>query len=165
MSRRFELSNLPPREGPRPETSAQIPHVQLDQLPGQRLAEILFQRINALDYVAPRQSRMAAPNVHAFWIPDTEAKGPKTAFIDDHEFCHLHCAGGGYVHLTLPRLISTIAIDRGWAELHLLARAGMMPETTHFVYAPRNTWELDVVVEILTASRDFARGLFEENGI
>jgi hypothetical protein len=156
---RHSFLDLPFRCGPRPETSEQPPHVQLNQLPPLTVAEIFVRRVAALDFVASRQSRIAVPTAEAFWIPDAQAMGPPDAFLDDHEFCHIHMVGGGYSHLTLPPLLATLATERGWAEMHLLARAGNLVGSVHLLYAPRNASELDVAVRFVDASRDFARGV------
>jgi len=131
----------------------------LDQLPSVDLALQFFQQIQAPDFVGSGQSRMAAPHVDAVWIVPDEAKGPPEAFIDEAEFCHVHTAGGGFCHLTLPPGICEAVKEQGWAELHLLVGGGTMPETVHLVYAPRDLSELEILMRIVRASRDFARGL------
>lgn len=41
------------------------------------------------------------------------------------EFAHLHGARDGSLHVTLPAADAADAIEKGWAELHPLARQGV----------------------------------------
>lgn len=148
----------PPREGPRPQTCSALPHVQLDQWPPASIAQELHRRCLALPRVRPQQSRMASPDCRALSLPDNLSTGPRAAFIVDHEFCHLHPLPDGSIHLTLPKDIRERAIERGWAEQHLISRAGIFPDTLVLVYAPRNSDELGIVLRMVWHSYQFARG-------
>jgi hypothetical protein len=102
---------------------------------------------------------MASPDCHALSLPDEFSAGPPGAFIVDHEFCHLHPLPDGSIHLTLPNDVRERAIRRGWAEQHLVSRSGILPETLVMVYAPRNSHELEIVLQMVWHSYRFARGL------
>ena len=101
---------------------------------------------------------MATSETVALSLPDGYAKGPPDAFIDDHEFCHIHPPPHGSLHLILPRRIGEVADRLGWAETHAIAKVGMLPDTIMLAYAPRNEQELEVVLFLVTASYEFARG-------
>jgi hypothetical protein len=75
----------------------------------------------------------------------------------DREFAHLHPHPDMSLHLTLPEYEVEHAIERGWAELHPVARDGMIPPTAIMVFAPRAADELEVVYTIVEASHAFAR--------
>ncbi len=47
---------------------------------------------------------------------------------------------------------------RGWAEIHPVARMGMIPENVVMLYAPRDEAEMTVVLELVRSSLQFARG-------
>jgi Family of unknown function (DUF5519) len=149
----------PPRLGPRPQTRLALPHVQLDQWPPPMIAEELLSRCLSLANVWSKQSRMASPNCHALTLADEFSAGPPGAFIVDHEFCHLHALPEGFIHLTLPKDVREHAILQGWAEQHPVSRAGILAETLVMVYAPRNSGELAVVLQLVRHSYEFARGL------
>ena len=83
-------SLLPARRGPRPKTLLALPHIQLDQWPPADVSGDLIERSLQLADVRSKQSRMASPKSRALCLPDRCASGPREAFIDDHEFCHLH---------------------------------------------------------------------------
>jgi hypothetical protein len=152
-------SGLKPRIGVPPRTSAVLPHLQLDQLSTPEVEVELIQRSLALPCVSSRQSRMANPNCLALFLPDTCAAGPPDAFIDGHEFCHLHPWPESSIHLTLPRDWRKLALEFGWAEPHLVTRIGCMPQTLVLVYAPRSLAELPAVLCLVRQSYEFARGL------
>jgi len=101
---------------------------------------------------------MASPECHALSLPDEFSTGPPGAFIVDHEFCHLHPLPDSSIHLTLPKDVRERAIRRGWAEQHLVSRAGILPETLVMVYAPRTSNELAIVLQMIWHSYQFASG-------
>ena len=121
--------------------------------------EELIERSLALPYVRSKQSRMAAPKSRALCLPDDFATGPPDAFIDSHEFCHLHPLPESSIHLTLPQDLRELAVQLGWAEPHLVSRLGSMPPTLVLVYAPRNMEELSTVFRLVRYSYEFARGM------
>ena len=149
----------PPRWGPRPRTQPALPHTQLDQWPPEEIAAELIELSLSLPEVRSKQSRMASPKSHALWLPDRCACGPASAFIDAHEFCHLHPLPEGSIHLTLPNPLRDQMVRLGWAEQHPLVRAGIMPETLVMVYAPRDRKELAISLNLVWSSYQFAKGI------
>ncbi len=69
-------------------------------------------------------------------LRDSCAAGPPEAFMIDREFCHLHPPSDGSLHLNLPPDVGQVAVERGWAENHPLARRGIIPTTVVMVYGP-----------------------------
>ena len=147
----------PQRSGPRPRTRLALPHLQVEQWPPEEIVEQLVDRSLGLPYVRAQESRMASPQSLALSLPDRFAAGPPEAFIDNHEFCHLHPLPEGGIHLTLPGDIRRSAVAKGWAEPHPAARLGIMPQALVLVYAPRNARELATVLELISISYEFAR--------
>ena len=150
---------LPPRSGPRPHSSPSLPHVQLDQWPPAKIAENLVSRCLTLPNVRSRESRMASAECRALSLPDEFALGPPNAFIDGHEFCHLHPLPEGSIHLMMPKGTREPAVQLGWAERHPLSRAGFLPDTLVMLYAPRDSMELGIVLRLVWSSYQFARGV------
>ena len=103
---------------------------------------------------------MASPETCALWLSEELAAGPPEAYIDGLEFCHLHAAPEGSLHLTLPDIFRHEMIRRGWAEPHPLARAGIVPNSLVMLYAPRNESELEVAIQSVEVSYRFAQGRF-----
>src|SRR3954469_13985104 len=122
-------SLLPARRGPRPRTPVALPYIQLDQWPPEDISgELIARSLNMAD-VRSKQSRMASPKSRALCLPDRCASGPREAFIDDHEFCHLHPLPQGSILPSPPNPLRDQVVDLGWAEPHPVVRAGVMPKT------------------------------------
>jgi hypothetical protein len=110
-----------------------------------------------LPRVQARQSRVAAPDSIALVVDDAVAAGAAEAFIDGHEFCHLHPHPEGSVHLILPPSMVEAVVALGWAERHPAHKLGIMA-TLVMVYAPRDECELNVVLTLIECARQFAMG-------
>jgi hypothetical protein len=152
------MSPLPHRQGARPRTTPTNPHTQLDQQPAdaeqrERLAASLF----ALPGVVERPSLISAPGARALWLAEGAA-GPAEAFLVGAEFAHLHPGADQSLHAMLPPTLVTEAIEAGWAEMHPVARRGLIPPTAVMLYAPRDEAEREVVEQLARSSYAFARG-------
>jgi len=134
-----------------------LPHLQLDQFPPAEVMEDLVERCLRLPHVRARQSRMASPGCHALCLSDAFAAGPTEAFIDEHEFCHLHPLPEGTIHLTLPKPLRDEVVRLGWGMRHPIAEVGILT-TLVSVYAPRDRNETGAVFELILQSCRFARG-------
>jgi hypothetical protein len=154
----FAGGRLPRRRGPRPTTTPTNPHSQLDQQPpdrvqSDRLAEALF----TLPGVVERPSRISVPGARALWLEDG-AGGPPEAFMVGAEFAHLHPGADQSLHVMLPPGLVEAAIKAGWAEMHPVARLGLIPSTAVMLYAPRDDAEREVVEALVRAAYAYARG-------
>jgi hypothetical protein len=149
---------LPPRSGPRPNTTPANPHTQLDQQPtDDRLVDELARRIFALPGVVEEPSRISVPGARALMLAPGEPVGPPEAFMVPGEFAHVHPAPDRSLHAMLPLDLAAAAIEAGWAEPHPVARMGLIPHTAVMLYAPRDDAELDVIEQLVRASHAFAR--------
>ncbi len=101
---------------------------------------------------------MASPETVALALPDESAFGISEAFIDIPEFCHLHPAPQGGMHLTLPFAVRMLLTELGWVEEHPAARTGSVSPGLLQVYAPRDERELEVAMSIIELARGFAEG-------
>lgn len=150
---------LPTRTGPRPRTTPTNPHTQLDQQPAvPAIREELARRVFSLPDVVERPTMISVPGARALWLRDDVPKGPSEAFMIEREFAHLHPGEDQSLHATLPADLAAAAIDAGWAELHPVARRGLIPPTTVMLYAPRDVHELDVIYGLVVAAYRFAGG-------
>jgi len=154
-SRLFSL--VRPRPGPAPRTSVVLPFRQVEQFPPLQIHQRLIDQCLALPGVLVRESRMASPAVLALYLADEACAGPPEAFIDQHEFCHLHPLPEGAIHLALPAQLLDLAVALGWAERHPIGALGILT-TLALVYAPRNAAELEVVRGLVNYALRFARG-------
>ena len=150
--------SLPPRPGPRPTTTPTNPHTQLDQQPAdsvqrERLAAAAF----ALPGVEERPSLISVPGARALWLAEG-AGGPSEAFMIGAEFAHLHPGADQSLHAMLPPQLAEEAVAAGWAEVHPVARRGLIPANAVMLYAPRDDAEREVIESLLQAAHAFARG-------
>lgn len=154
-----QAAALPRRRGSPPNTTPTNPHTQLDQQPaGQSMRDELAARVFSLPDVEERPTMISVPGARALWLRDGVQPGPPDAFMIEREFAHLHPGQDQSLHATLPTDLAQEAIDMGWAELHPVARRGLIPPTTVMLYAPRTQDELEVVYSLVLASYRFAGG-------
>jgi hypothetical protein len=97
------------------------------------------------------------PGARALWLEEG-ANGPTEAFMVGYEFAHLHPEPDQSLHAMLPPPLATEAVERGWAEVHPVARMGLIPPNAVMLYAPRDDGEREVVASLVHAAYDFARG-------
>jgi hypothetical protein len=150
---------LPARSGRRPETTSTNPHQQLAQTAPPKIQEELWRRMTGLEGVRTGRSGISLPESRAVHLDPGLARGPRKAFLVGTEFAHLHGAADGSLHVTLPPAVAGEAIDKGWGELHPMARQGLAPTTLVMLYGPRNELELETIWMLVETSYAFARGL------
>lgn len=151
------IADLPTRPGGRPRTSTDFPHSQLDQQPDDPgLLAGLRARATALDGVVEAPSGISVPGARALVLEGDRGAGPAGAFLCDREFAHFHPGPDWSLHVALPDDVADRAIERGWAELHLIARTEELPGSVVMLYAPRDVAEVEVVWTLLQASHAFA---------
>ena len=152
------MISLPSRPGPRPTTTPTNPHTQLDQQPTDTLQrELLAAAAFALPGVEERPSLISVPGARALWLAEG-ADGPPEAFLIGAEFAHFHPGADQSLHAMLPPELVEGAIAAGWAEVHPVARRGLIPTNAVMLYAPRDDAEREVIESLLRASHAFARG-------
>ncbi len=149
---------FPQRPGPRPTTTDEEPHEQLDQLGPAELWDELHQRSFALPGVREDTSGYSFPETRALWLDPSMAKGPEEAFIFEQEFAHIHPRPNSSWHLQLPWELASLAISAGWAEIHPTVWLGVAPANSVMLYAPRNSEELEVIWDLVEESYRFACG-------
>jgi hypothetical protein len=147
---------LPARKGPKPKTTATIPHYQVDQIAPVKLQEALWQRMNTLSGIKTGPSRISVPGARAVFVTDGHNHKSCERCMIDGEFAHLHPQDDGSLHMTLPDNIRQSAMAQGWAEPHVLVGSDKVPETVVMVYGPRDDGELEIVWSLVTASHAFA---------
>jgi hypothetical protein len=148
---------LPGRFGPRPRTSMGLPFRQLDQFPAGEMIRRLADRCRDFPDIRLRESRMATPGTLALSVDDG-VMAPSQAFIDGKEFCHLHMAPHGSIHLMLPAQSVEGVVALGWAERHPIHTFGVLKSLV-LLYGPRTSEELEVSFSLIEHSYRYARGL------
>lgn len=150
---------LPTRRGARPRTTSTIPQGQIDQQPDDaRYVDAILAEAATWPSVNQTMSGISVEGARALALDPSAAGGPAEAFMVDREFCHVHAGGDFSLHAMLPVPLAEAAISAGWAEPHFFVLTGQAPPTVVLVYAPRDDDERDVVLGLVRASYDFARG-------
>jgi hypothetical protein len=118
------------------------------------LADSLF----AIPGVAEKPSAISVPGARALWLEGGDAHGPREAFLIGLEFAHIHPLPDGSLHVALPPSVAEDAIAQGWAEVHPVARMGLIPANVVMLYAPRDDAEAAVALALVREALAFARG-------
>lgn len=155
------MLKIPPREGPRPVTTPCAPHTQISQNPDAAAFRAFGDRAFDFPFVIRRPSMISVPGAEALCLEHGTGCGCREAFMIGNEFAHVHPPQDGSLHMMLPEDAVPKIVDLGWAEPHPMAEAGIIPPTAVMVYAPRNSGEIETVVDLLRLSYDFARGKLE----
>lgn len=144
---------LPPRAGSRPRTSTELPHRQLDQQPGDgRQVDVILAEALTWPFVLGQPSEISVEGARALTLDASTTGGPAEAFMVGREFCQSDFS----LHATLPLPLVAAAERNGWAEPHFLVHTGQAPATVVMLYAPRDDFERDVVLQLVRASYEFA---------
>ena len=152
---------LSPRRGVRPTTTPTNPHTQLDQQPRDRVQrDRLAEAVFSLPGVVERGSSISVPGARALWLEEG-ADGPADAFMVGTEFAHLHPGADQSLHAMLPPERAEEAVAAGWAEVHPVARRGLIPPNAVMIYAPRDDDERAVVEALVRDSYAYARGTWD----
>lgn len=145
-----------PRPGPRPTTSDDGPHRQLDQRAPAAVWGALVARVYALPDVLEGHSQVSPASSRAVFLTDRRDElSPETNLAPGQrlEPVHLHGVEDTSVHLVLPTARAAELVRLGWAEPHQYGDFG----TEVMVYAPRDLREVDLVVAVVEESLAFAR--------
>ena len=154
------MNTLPERAGPRPATTSVIPHSQTDQQPSDdRYLAAILKKAGTWDGVVLGESGISVAGARAMTLAAEAPAGPAEAFMVEREFGHGHAQGDYSLHLTLPLELVDQVAEAGWTEPHFLVLTGLLPPTHVMLYAPRNDHEVDVAIDIVRASYEFASGV------
>lgn len=150
------MLHLPERAGPRPNTSTELPHRQLDQNAPAAVHELLAQRMSTL-HCEHGPSLVSVPGARALFLSGCSACNERFGFIRGREFAHLHPPGDGSLHMALSPDDVQEVLAKGWGEFHPWVHLGRVLPNVLMVYAPRNVPEVEVVASIVDASMANAR--------
>ena len=139
-------STLPIRSGDRPQTSNDVPHVQI----GVDLVTEVHEEMVRRAYAIPGVEEV--PSVIAGWTAlslseDVTIMVPD-AIIGDREFGHIHQDGSLHIYLEPKR--AKQAVDAGWAVDHPYAVQGRSGwEGFVMLYTPQTMDELDTTFQLI----------------
>lgn len=147
---------LPERTTPRPVTTDDVPHIQIDIAPVPELSEQLLERVDAMTGVEIRRTVISLPGALGFWLEDTVPVANPGAIVRGREFAHIHPDGS--LHASLNPVVAEAAIDAGWAVWHPWSSSRPGWEGFVMIYTPQSQQELDVVMELIASSYEYVTG-------
>ena len=108
--------DLPIRSGPRPATTAGVPHMQIGVEARPELSLELLRRVATIPDVEIRESVVSLPGAKGFWLDDEIPLAHPEVIVGGREFAHIHPDGS--LHASLPPHLALEAVDAGWAIHH-----------------------------------------------
>jgi hypothetical protein len=156
-----ESQTIPNREGKRPETGAQPPHLQFSDISPRpiydQMAEwALLSVPDNVPFVRHHPTMISVPTSEALWL-DESVPAAREAFMPpagSREFAHLHADGSW--HLVVDETLVKKIVEASWGERHPWYDRGVLEV---LVYAPRNEAEMQVVQQLVLASIEHASNL------
>ena len=137
---------IPKRSGPRPETTVNIPHVQIGVKPVSEVNEELFRRVYSLPGIENRKSVIAG--WRGLWLNEQVTVFVPEATIDGREFAHIH--DDGSLHIFLDPFRSIEAVDSCWAIFHPFAVQGREGwDGFVMLYTPQSIEQLNVTFQLI----------------
>lgn len=151
-----EFLTLPERDGPRPETTAAVPHMQIGIRPVDRLSEEMLRRVGAVQGIDLASTRIGFPGSVGFMLSEDIPAAQPLALVTGREFAHLHPDGS--LHASLSPKMAQHATETGWGTPHPWAVQREGWEGFVMIYTPQNENQLDVVVDLIMASFAYVSG-------
>ncbi len=153
---RAENTPLPLRAGPRPQTTANVPHVQIEVKSDPEINAELIWLVSMLPGVDVRRTVVSLPGAKGFWLVESLPLAHPEVIVGGREFAHVHPDGSLHASLSPDR--SREAVAAGWAVRHPWADQRQGWEGFVMLYTPRSKEELDTVFQLIVDSYNFVTG-------
>jgi phospholipase/carboxylesterase len=147
---------FPDREGPRPETTNGVPHVQLDVEPVPELIASMLKQVEDLSGVTLGATRVSLPGAVGFQLNADVTLAQPDAIVGGREFAHVHPDGS--LHASLDPQVARTAVPAGWATPPPWADQRPGWEGFDMIYTPTTQEELDVVLQLIRESYTYVTG-------
>lgn len=148
--------SFPDREGPRPETTNGVPHIQLDVEPVPELTELMLKHVEEFPGVTLGATRVSLPGAVGFQLSNDVTLAQPDAIVGGREFAHVHPDGS--LHASLEPELARAAVKAGWATPHPWADQRPGWEGFVMIYTPTTEVELDVVLQLIRGSYSYVTG-------
>ncbi len=148
--------DLPLRKGEAPQVAGYVPHQQIDQHSDVEVFEAFKALASELPDVSLIKSRTTVDNSVGLYLEPGVKIHPKA----EREFAHLNVEPKpGSFHVKLPTEDVDYIVSKGWGVYHPMSevvqgRSGQI--AVALIYAPRDSDELKVAMQILTYAHRFA---------
>lgn len=147
---------LPQRTNPRPETTPNVPHVQIgvDSVPEVHIE--LLRRVYTLPEVERRPAIASLPGALALWLGDELTLVHPEVISFEREFAHIHPDAS--MHFSLEPSRAREAVEAGWAIPHPSAGQREGSEGLIMLYTSLTLEELEVAFQLIVDSYNFITG-------
>lgn len=153
---RAEETNLPQREGPRPETTFGVPHIQIDVSPDLKINKALLAEVSKLSGVEIRPTVVSLPGAMGFWLNEELQLAHPEVIVGGREFGHMH--PNGSLHMSLSPKRANEAVLGGWAIHHPWANKRPGWEGFVMLYSPQSKTDSKIVLQLIIDSYNFVTG-------
>jgi phospholipase/carboxylesterase len=143
------FEDLPIRSGPRPETTTEIPHVQIDVEAVPEVYDEMVRRIYSIPGIEDRPAYIST--FRALWISENQNYVQQAAYISGREFGHIHPDGS--LHIFLDPNRANEAIETFWAVDHPFDLDGFV-----MLYTPQSFDELNVTFQLIVDGFNYVTG-------
>lgn len=150
------LAVLPTRDGPRRQTTNNVPHIQLD---AKKVAEVdaeLRRRVFSLPGVEERESQLSLPGARSLWLADDVDLARPGVLQAGREFGHIHPDGS--LHLWLPVDRAEEVAETKWGELHPWVDRDNFWDGVVMIYTPETLEEVDVTIQLVVDAYNYIAG-------
>ncbi|KAH8695594.1 hypothetical protein BGW36DRAFT_429466 [Talaromyces proteolyticus] len=172
----FPEEELSQRKGGTPQVGPHaIPQRQMSHLPDEDTKQKLRE---AFDMFAAKNANLVKmatsfyeTHTDAMWLTEHGvplSSRPPEALAVRGEVAHVHGTSDHSLHLLLSPADAKKVIDAGWGQRHAFSGAKLvamvtrgkiaLPGSYMLIYAPRNTKEIEIVMEIVKASLQYMSG-------
>lgn len=151
-----DQTQLPQREGARPQTTPGVPHVQIGMKSIPEIDAELLRMVSKLPDVDVRPTVVSLPGAQGFWINEDLQLAHPEVIVGGREFAHVHPDGS--LHAALSPGRSRQAVAAGWAVRHPWADQRLGWEGFVMLYTPKSMKELNVVFQLIVDSYNFVTG-------
>jgi phospholipase/carboxylesterase len=148
--------SFPERDGPRPETTSGVPHIQLDAEAVPELTELMLKHVGAFSGVTLGATRVSLQGAVGFQLGNDVTLAKPNAIVGGREFAHVHPDGS--LHASLEPEIARAAVRAGWATPHPWADQHPGLEGFVMIYTPNSEAELAIVLQLLDNSYSYVTG-------
>ena len=146
---------LPKRSGSRPETTMDVPHIQIGVKLVPEVNEELFQRVYSLPGIENRPSVIGG--WRGLWLTEEVTVFEHDALIGGREFAHIHIDGS--LHIFLEPSRSHEAVETCWAIYHPYALQHPNPWRGFvMLYTPQSIEELNVTFQLIVDGYNYVTG-------
>ncbi|NKB70450.1 MAG: hypothetical protein GKR89_25555 [Candidatus Latescibacteria bacterium] len=156
------LQDLPARQGPQPEETYRVPHLQLTQIAPDDMYDQLAASVARLPGLTVQPVQLLEPGLGWHLEPGLEGGPDIERYANGGSIGHLHSRAQGSMHLFLPRgLFREIVRPQGWGTLHpfsAMLGVGSAHSDLVMIWAPRNAEDLEVVWLIVQAAFAYGTG-------